>query len=118
MGGSYSLVAVPGLLMVVACLFTDHRRKGVQASVVVVRGLSSCGSPALEHWLSSCGMTLSCPVAYGINYPNKNSESKHKFYKHIQCICLLNNQNQPSLSVNVSFLVLPNMHILHRVNLY
>ena len=66
MGGSYSLVVVPVLLMVVACLFTDHRRKGVQASVVVVRGLSSCGSPALEHWLSSCGMTLSCPVAYGI----------------------------------------------------
>ena len=64
-GGSYSLVVVPGLLMVVACLFTDHRLKGEQASVVVVRGLSSCGSPALEHWLSSCGMRLSCPVACG-----------------------------------------------------
>ena len=64
-GGSYSLVVVPGLLMVVTCLFTDHRLKGEQASVVVVRGLSSCGSPALEHWLSSCGMRLSCPVACG-----------------------------------------------------
>ena len=28
---------------------------GVQASVVVARGLSSCGSRALEHGLSSCG---------------------------------------------------------------
>ena len=28
---------------------------GVQASVVVARGLSSCGSRALEHRLSSCG---------------------------------------------------------------
>ena len=34
---------------------------------------SSCGAwaqqlwlPALEHWLNSCGMRLSCPVAYGI----------------------------------------------------
>ena len=64
--GSYSLVVVPGLLIVVACLFTDHRLKGMPASVVVVHGLSSYGSPALEHWLNSCGMRLSCPVAYGI----------------------------------------------------
>ena len=28
---------------------------GVRASVVVARGLSSCGSRALEHRLSSCG---------------------------------------------------------------
>ena len=28
---------------------------GVQASVVAVRGLSSCGLRALEHRLSSCG---------------------------------------------------------------
>ena len=28
---------------------------GVQASVVAVRGLSSCGSQALERRLSSCG---------------------------------------------------------------
>ena len=31
------------------------RALGAQASVVVVRGLSSCGSQALEHRLSSCG---------------------------------------------------------------
>ena len=31
------------------------RALGTQASVLVVRGLSSCGSRALEHRLSSCG---------------------------------------------------------------
>ena len=31
------------------------RALGAQASVVVVLGLSSCGSWALEHRLSSCG---------------------------------------------------------------
>ena len=31
------------------------RALGTQASVVVARGLSSCGSPALECRLSSCG---------------------------------------------------------------
>ncbi|XP_054941306.1 PHD finger-like domain-containing protein 5A isoform X1 [Physeter macrocephalus] len=31
------------------------RAVGVRASVVVARGLSSCGSRALEHRLSSCG---------------------------------------------------------------
>ena len=31
------------------------RALGVQALVVVARGLSSCGSQALEHRLSSCG---------------------------------------------------------------
>ena len=28
---------------------------GARASVVVAHGLSSCGSRALERWLSSCG---------------------------------------------------------------
>ena len=31
------------------------RALGARASVVVARGLSSCGSWALEHRLSSCG---------------------------------------------------------------
>ena len=31
------------------------RALGVQASVVVAHGLSSCGLRALEHKLSSCG---------------------------------------------------------------
>ena len=31
------------------------RALGAQASVVVARGLNSCGSRALEHRLSSCG---------------------------------------------------------------
>ena len=31
------------------------RAVGMQTSVVVARGLSSCGSQSLEHRLSSCG---------------------------------------------------------------
>ena len=33
----------------------------MQASVVVARGLSSCGSWALEHGLSSCGPQAELP---------------------------------------------------------
>ena len=36
---------------------------GMQASVVVARGLRSCGSQALEHSLSNYGTWLSCSVA-------------------------------------------------------
>ena len=43
-------VAVHGLLTAVASLVG-----GAQASVVVARGLSGCGSWALERRLSSCG---------------------------------------------------------------
>ena len=35
------------------------RALGTQASVVVARGLSSCGGRALEHSLSSCGTRAS-----------------------------------------------------------
>ena len=45
-------VAVRGLLIVVASR-CRARALGAQASVVVARGLSSCGSRALEHRLSS-----------------------------------------------------------------
>ena len=34
---------------------------GTRASVVVARGLSSCGSRALQHRLSSCGTGLVAP---------------------------------------------------------
>ena len=47
-------VAVHGLLIVVASR-CGARALGVQASVVVARGLSSCGLRALELGLSSCG---------------------------------------------------------------
>ena len=41
--------------------------QALQASVVAARGLSSCGSQALEHSLSSCGtQALCCFPAYGI----------------------------------------------------
>ena len=43
-------VAVHGLLIAVASLVAEHK-----AAVVVARRLSSCGSWALEHRLSSCG---------------------------------------------------------------
>ena len=48
-------VAVHGLLTAVASLRCGARALGAQASVVVACGLSSCGSRALEHRLSSCG---------------------------------------------------------------
>ena len=47
--------AVRGLLIVVASPVAEHQLQGVWASVVVARGLSSCGSQALECRLSSCG---------------------------------------------------------------
>ena len=51
----YSLVAVPGLLSALASLVAEHRLQGMQAPGVVAQGLSSRGSWALEHRLSSCG---------------------------------------------------------------
>ena len=48
-------VAMHRLLIVVAFLCCRARALGVQASVVAARGLSSCGSWALEHRLSRCG---------------------------------------------------------------
>ena len=41
--GVCSLVAVYGLLIVVASLVAEHRLQSTQASVIVVCGLSSCG---------------------------------------------------------------------------
>ena len=48
-------VVVHGLLIAVASLCCGARALGAWASVVVARGLSSCGSWALELRLSSCG---------------------------------------------------------------
>ena len=48
-------VAVRGLLIAVASLYFGARALGTRASVVVARGLSSCGSQALQHRFSSCG---------------------------------------------------------------
>ena len=48
-------VAACGLLIAVASLCFGAQALGARASVVVARGLSSCGSRALEHTLSSCG---------------------------------------------------------------
>ena len=51
-----SLIAVHKLLTVVASLIADeHGLSGMQASVVVALGLSSCSFPALEHRFNSCG---------------------------------------------------------------
>ena len=47
-------VAVRGLLIAVASR-CRARALGAWASVVAARGLSSCGSWALEHRLCSCG---------------------------------------------------------------
>ena len=43
------------LILIAVASHCGARALGVQASVVVVRGLSSCGSQHLEHRLSSCG---------------------------------------------------------------
>ena len=51
--GGYSLV-VSGLFIAVASL-VERRLQGMQASVVVAHGLSSCDSQALELRLSSSG---------------------------------------------------------------
>ena len=52
--GGPSLVVVHGLLIAVASLTAERVRWGTRASVVVVRGLRSSSSLALEHKLSSC----------------------------------------------------------------
>ena len=48
-------VAVCRLLIAVVSLCCGARALGTRAAVVMARGLSSCGSRALEHRLSSCG---------------------------------------------------------------
>ena len=52
--GGLLFVALHGLLIAVASR-CGARALGVWASVVVARGLSSCGSRAPEYRLSSCG---------------------------------------------------------------
>ena len=52
--GGLLFVVVCGLLIEVAS-HCGAWALGTWASVVVARGLSSCGSRALEHRLSSCG---------------------------------------------------------------
>ena len=43
------------LLVAIASLVAEHGIHGARATVVVVHGLSSSGSQALEHKLNSCG---------------------------------------------------------------
>ena len=49
-------IAARGLLIAVAPLVAEHRLQGTRASAAVACGLRSCGSRALEHRLSSCGV--------------------------------------------------------------
>ena len=64
--GGYSLAAVHRFLMPIASLVPEHNLYDSQASVVVVHGLSNCGSWAPELRLSSCGHRFSCLTACGI----------------------------------------------------
>ena len=48
-------VVLHGHLIAVTSLIVEHRLQDGQASVVMARGLSSCGSQALEHRFSNCG---------------------------------------------------------------
>ena len=50
--GDYSLAVV--LLIAMAFSYCTTWAIGAQALVVAAHGLSSCGSPALEHRLNSC----------------------------------------------------------------
>ena len=43
-----------GLLIAVASLVVEHGLWGTRASIAVACGLNSCGSPVLQHSLSSC----------------------------------------------------------------
>ena len=53
--GGDSLVAVRRLLIAVASLVVEHRLWGMQASVVLVHGFSSCSLRAPKCGLRSCG---------------------------------------------------------------
>ena len=52
--GGHSLAAMCRLLTVTASRVAEHGPWGVRSSVTAARGLSSFGSQALEHRLSSC----------------------------------------------------------------
>ena len=62
-GGGYSLVALLGLLIVVASLVAEHGLWCPLASAVAACGLSSCGFRALEHRLNRRVHGLSCSTA-------------------------------------------------------
>ena len=64
--GDYCL-AVCARLTVVAPLIVRHGLQGAWASVVALRGLSSCGSQTLEHRLNSCGCATKISPALSIN---------------------------------------------------
>ena len=54
----YALAAAHRLFTEVASLVAEHGALGHVASVVMARGLSRCGSLALEHRLNSCDAWL------------------------------------------------------------
>ena len=60
--GGYSLAAVLWFLIAVASLLVEYGLQGMRDSVLATLGLNSCGSQALECWLSSCGIQT-----YGLN---------------------------------------------------
>ena len=69
--GGYPPVVVQELPIAVASLIVDHGLQGVWASVVVMHGLNSCGSQALENRLNVV-RGLSCSTACGI-FPDQGS---------------------------------------------
>ena len=71
--GRYSLVAVHGLLTVVASLVEEYGLYGMWASAVAARGLSGCRSGALEHRLTVVAHRLCCTAARGI-FPDQGSK--------------------------------------------
>ena len=61
-----SLLAVPGLLIVVASLVAEHRPWGFQSSVVATHGLSSCASRLETTDSIVTAHKLRCSEACGI----------------------------------------------------
>ena len=98
--GIFSLVEFRGW-----CWWTSHCNDfsccrvlalGTGVSAVVAHGLSSCGSPALEHWLSNCGGQLSCSMACGI-LSDQGSNSCHLHWQAESM--LLSHQGSPSFCI-------------------
>ena len=58
-----------GLLVAVASLISKYGPQGLWASVVVVCGLSICGSWAPEHTLHGCSTNLVAPWHVGLPRP-------------------------------------------------
>ena len=113
--GGYSLVAVHRFHIAVASLVPRQSLYGSQASVVVARGLSNCGSWALELRFSSCGHRLSVSRHVGSFWTKDQTHVSFKARQILNnwttreaCLLLFNDQELPCISAY--FIPLFNSH--------